>query len=374
MIRRSRGYAPASLTLPLSSEKNILALGAMLKTTFTMIKNNKAIMSQYIGNTDSPYTLETEIKLIKYFEKLFRFSPHTIVIDKHPDFPNRIILNEYNEKNIVEIQHHRAHIGALLAEKGELEPVIGLSMDGTGYGDDGKIWGGEIFVGDYKNLRRYGHFKYINLPGGEKSIKEPWRFTLSLLYKTFKESDTVVKYAEKFGNKGFFLLESIKKLGSSVLTSSCGRLFYGIASLIGIGDINYYDGYLPVLLQNYALESNMKNSMYDYLITTHENSMKVLDFLPMIENIVKDKSDIQDKAYKFHNTLSKSFADISVLARDEHAINKIVLTGGVFQNTLLLKLTKDRLERLGFKVLIHSEFAPNDSSISLGQAFLAIGG
>jgi len=374
MIRRSRGYAPASLTLPLSSEKNILALGAMLKTTFTMIKDNKAIMSQYIGNMDSPYTLESEIKLIKYFEKLFRFSPQTIVIDKHPDFPNRTILNEYKGKNVIEIQHHKAHIGALLAEKGVLEPVIGISMDGTGYGDDGKIWGGEIFVGNYKILKRYGHFKYINLPGGEKSIKEPWRFALSLLYKTFKESDTVVKYAEKFGNKGLFLLESMKKLGDSVLTSSCGRLFDGIASLIGVGDINYYDGYLPVLLQNYALESNMRDSTYDYLITRYENDMKILDFLPMVDNIIKDKSNIRDKAYKFHDTLSKSFADISVLARDEQGINKVALTGGVFQNTLLLKLTKDRLERLDFTVLIHSGFAPNDSSISLGQAFLSIGG
>ena len=372
MIRRSRGYAPAPLVLPLNSKKRILSIGAMFKTTFTMIKDNKAFMSQYIGNTDSPYTLEAEENVIRHFEKLFQFTPEIIVMDKHPDFPNRAIHDNYKGIETIEIQHHKAHIGALLAEKRELDGVIGLSMDGTGYGDDGKIWGGEIFIGDYKNLKRFGHLKYINLPGGEKAINEPWRFTLSMLYANYKNSDIVNKYAEKFGNKGLFLLESMRKMDDRILTSSCGRVFDGIATLLGLGDINYYDGYLPVLLQNNALNSNRKDEIYNYSIDT-ENDMKVLDLLPMLDDIINDNSSIQNRAYRFHNTLSKSFEDICILAREKHSINKVGLTGGVFQNTLLLKLTKDRLQKAGFEVLIHSEFAPNDSSISLGQGFLGIG-
>jgi len=373
MIRRSRGYSPSPLILPIKTDNKILAVGAMLKTSFTMIKENKAIMSQYIGDTDSPYTLQSEINLIKHFEKLFRFTPNIIVTDKHPDYPNRSITKMYSEIKTIEIQHHKAHIGALLAEKSELEDIIGLSMDGTGYGDDGKIWGGEVFIGNYSGLERFAHLKYINLPGGEKAINEPWRFALSMLLSNFGKTGIVYDFARKFEKKGLRLIEAIDKVGDTVLTSSCGRLFDGVASLIGLGNINYYDGYLPVLLQNEALNSDMKNTVYNYSLEREDDGMRIINLLPMLSDIIDDKSGVSNRAYSFHNTLSKSFEDISIIAREENGINKVGLTGGVFQNTLLLKLTKERLEKNGFEVLIHSEFTPNDGSISLGQAFLTMG-
>jgi len=273
---------------------------------------------------------------------------------------------------VVEIQHHQAHVGALLAEMGELDKVFGVSMDGTGYGDDGNIWGGEFFVGDYRGLDRIGHLKYLPLPSGDLSAKEPWRFTLSLLYSLFGDNPRTTKYVTPFGEKGEWLWEVIRKKEPSILTSSCGRLFDAVASILGLGHYNSYEGELPIRLQACAQLATVRNDSYDFLIKEEKKSL-ILNLLPTIHDIIKDKRKKADKAFLFHKTLAAGIKRMAEIARGKYGINKVGLTGGVFQNTLLLKLTKDLLTSAGFTVLVHSQVPANDGGISLGQVFLAAG-
>lgn len=378
MVRRSRGYVPLPIKMPFQSTETILALGPMLKTTFTFLYSGKAIVGQYIGDTDSPAAIEAERKSIDHFMSLFSLKPGIIVVDSHPGYPNRELAGGFDGARVVEVQHHEAHVGALMAETGELGEMIGISMDGTGYGDDGTIWGGEFFVGDYRGLTRFGHLKYLFLPSGDKSAKEPWRFALSVLYALYGDSEEVTTFASPYGEKAGFLLEAIKKGAGGILTSSCGRLFDAAAVLLGIGNFNTYEGELPIKLQACAEKSRYVEKgvgeCYSFSIEDEEEKKwKSLNFLPMIHDIIEDERDVPDRAYLFHWTLACGFVEMAKLAADENNIRNVGLTGGVFQNTLLLKLTKELLEAEGFVVLIHSEVPPNDGGISLGQAFLAAG-
>jgi len=378
MVRRSRGYVPLPLKMPFETDETILALGPMLKTTFTFLFRGKAIVGQYIGDTDSPASIEAERRAVDHFMNLFSLKPGVVVLDRHPGYPNRELVEGFGGVRVVEVQHHEAHVGALMAETGELGEMIGISMDGTGYGDDGTIWGGEFFVGDYRGLTRFGHLKYLFLPSGDRSAKEPWRFALSVLYSLYGESGEVGEFVRSYGEKAVYLLEAIKKDVGGILTSSCGRLFDAVAVLLGIGDFNTYEGELPIKLQACAEKSGymgggMEES-YSYVIEEEKGkNIKTLNFLPMIRDIMGDERGMSDRAYLFHLTLARGFVEMAMLAADERNIRKVGLTGGVFQNTLLLKLTKDLLEESGFEVLIHSGVPPNDGGISLGQAFLAAG-
>lgn len=373
MIRRSRGYVPLPIDLPFQVSKNILALGAMLKTTFCMMFRNRAIVSQYIGNTDSPASVDAELNLVSHFRKLFSFQPRVVVVDKHPEYPNRCLAAEFRQAGIVEIQHHRAHVGSLLAEKGELGDVIGIALDGTGFGDDGKIWGGECFVGNFRKLSRFGHFRYYLLPSGEQSIREPWRFALSLLASLYRDSAPALRFAARFGTRGFQVLEAILKQAGGVMTSSCGRLFDAVASMLGAGDFSSYDGELPSRLQALAEKSRRQDIPYRFSLGKREDGYG-LDFLPAIEDLMADTRDKPDRAFSFHLTLARGVAEMARKAREVSGIEKAGLTGGVFQNTLLLELTRNLLEKDGFRVLMHSQVPANDGGISLGQAFLAAGG
>jgi len=374
MIRRSRGYIPFPITLPFHSSKTILGLGPMLKTTFTLIRGNKALTGPYIGDTESPSAIDAERFAVNHYLKLFSVKPDIVVIDRHPLYPNRLIARDFKESEIVEIQHHKAHVGSLLAEKSETGRIIGISMDGTGYGDDGNIWGGEFFVGDYRNLSRFGHLKYIFLPAGDKSVKEPWRFALSILYHLYNSADSpeVLRFARQFDKKGLQQLEVIKaaRSGTGILTSSCGRVFDAVSSILGLGHTSDYDGHLPTLLQACAENADDSTLAYSFSIEKEENNT-ILNLVPLFHDIIKDKRSVQEKAAAFHRTLAKGIAGMAENARDVSGINKAGLTGGVFQNTLLLRMTIDELKEKGFDVLIHSDIPSNDGGISLGQVFLA---
>jgi hydrogenase maturation protein HypF len=370
MIRRSRGYVPYPLTLPFHSEQTVLGLGPMLKTTFTFLRGNKAISSPYIGTTDTASAIDTQWFALQHYMKLFDFSPDVIVMDKHPEYPNRLLARRFKGARKIEIQHHRAHVGALLAETNETGPVIGISMDGTGYGDDGKIWGGEFFVGNFRKLDRFGHLKYRFLPAGDKSIKEPWRFALSILYSLYGEGDRTLAFAERFTERGLQQLRIIESGVGGVLTSSSGRVFDAASSLLDIGQFNSYDGDLPSMLQAIAEKSGDSSNKYSYSIEK-EQEVKLLDLLPAFHDMLNDSSSLPDRALRFHRTLAAAIVDMAVAARERFNINTVGLTGGVFQNTLLLRLTMERLREQGFHLLIHSVVPANDGGISFGQAFLA---
>ncbi|MDD8013001.1 MAG: carbamoyltransferase HypF, partial [Acidobacteriota bacterium] len=368
-IRRSRGFVPLPLALPFSSTKTMLALGPMLKTTFCLLARERAFVGPHIGDTESSTALAAEKRAALHFMKLFSLRPGIVVVDRHPAYPNRLLAEAFPRAKAVEVQHHRAHVASVLVENGETGEAIGIALDGTGYGDDGLIWGSEFFVGSLRSLKRAGHLLPVFLPGGDAAAREPWRTALSLLLAIGAEKKAG-RFARRFGRKGEQVLESIARRRGGVMTTSCGRLFDGVASLLGIGDRNSYEGELPSLLQAEAERSQPLKKEYPYALE-RENGLLVLDLRLAIEAMLADKHCRNERAYRFHWTLASALLDMALVLGREAKIKKAALSGGVFQNILLLKMTSDLLKKNGFQVLRHRLVPANDGGISLGQAALA---
>lgn len=368
-FRRSRGFVPLPIRLPISSPQTVLALGGMLKTTFTVLDRDRALVSQHIGDSESIAALSAEKEAIAHFLKMFALRPEVIAMDCHPAYPNRLLAVNFPGCKIVEVQHHRAHIASLLAESGETDKVLGIALDGTGYGDDGTIWGGEFFSGDLSRLERVGHLRPIFLPGGDAAAREPWRTALSLLLAIGTEK-AARRFAGKFGRQGDQVLEAVARRRGGVMTTSCGRLFDGVAALLGLGDSNSYEGELPSLLQAEAEKARPRKQPYPYAIE-EKDGMPVLNMLLAVEAMLADKKSRAEKARRFHRTLASGLLDMANHCAGASGIRKAALSGGVFQNTLLLGMSRDLLAANGFQVLTHTVVPPNDGGISLGQAVLA---
>jgi hydrogenase maturation protein HypF len=369
-IRRSRGFVPLPISLPLASREPVLALGGMLKTTFTLLHLDRALVSQHIGDTESVTALAAEKGAIAHFLKLFALRPRRIVVDAHPLYPNRLLAADFPDAEIVEVQHHRAHIASLLAESEETGKVLGIALDGTGYGDDGTIWGGEFFVGDLRGLERVGHLQPLFLPGGDQATREPWRTALSLLLALPGGEKSARRLAAKHGPRGRQVLAAIANRRGGVMTSSCGRLFDGAAALLGIGERNSYEGELPSRLQAVAETARPQKTPYPFVIK-NSAGMAVLNLLPAVAAMLADQSDRGTKARRFHLTLAHGLLAMAVRCAAGLGIQKVALSGGVFQNVLLLRMSRELLQKKGFQVLIHSQVPPNDGGLSLGQAVLA---
>ena len=368
-VRRSRGYVPLPLALPFSAAKTVLALGPMLKTTFCFIEKNRAFVGAHIGDTEANTALAAEKRAARHFMKLFSLRPDIVVVDKHPAYPNRLLVEAFPGAEVVEVQHHQAHVAAALAENNETGKAIGIALDGTGLGNDGLIWGGEFFVGGLKGMERVGHLRPIFLPGGDAAGREPWRTALSLLV-AMGDGKGARRFAARFGFKGSQVLEAIDERRGGVMTTSCGRLFDGVASLLGVGGFNSYEGELPSLLQAEAERARPLKKAYPYALE-NENGMLVLDLLLAVEAMQTDKRAHGEKAFRFHWTLANALLDMALALDREAKTGKAALSGGVFQNILLLKMTSDLLATNGFQVLHHRRVPPNDGGVSLGQAALA---
>jgi hydrogenase maturation protein HypF len=369
-IRRSRGYVPLPIALPFTSGETVLALGGMLKTTFCLINGRRAFVGPHIGDTESSSALAAEKRAALHFMDLFSLRPGTVVVDRHPAYPNRLLRGSFPRARIVEVQHHEAHIASVLAENGALGPVVGVAMDGTGYGDDGTIWGGEFFVGGLAGMRRAGHLRPLFLPGGDSAAREPWRMALSLLLALPGRERTARRFAGQFGRKGDQVIESIVQRRGGVMTTSCGRLFDGVASLLGLGDYNTFEGELPMLLQAQAERARPQGRAYPFALEKL-NGLSVLDLLPAIEAMLGDRQGMAEKAYRFHLTLAQGLLATALDCTGVSGIRAAALSGGVFQNLLLLKMSRDVLQNNGFQVLHHARVPANDGGLSLGQAALA---
>lgn len=369
-FRRSRGFVPLPIRLSFSSPETVLALGAMLKTTFTLLQGNRALVSQHIGDSESAAALKAEKQAISHFLALFALRPRLIVVDSHPAYPNRLLAADFPQAEIIEVQHHRAHIASLLAESGETDKVLGIALDGSGYGDDGTIWGGEFFLGNLGGLERVGHLLPLFLPGGDAAAREPWRMALSLLLALPGAEKAAGRFANKFGRKGEQVLESIVQRRGGIMTSSCGRLFDGVAALLGLGERNSYEGELPSLLQAEAERARPQKKPYPFAIEK-KAGIFVLNMLPAVAAMLEDKRGRAEKARCFHLTLASGLLDMALNCTCVSGIRKAALSGGVFQNTLLLKMSRDLLKKNGFQVLHHTQVPANDGGISLGQAALA---
>ncbi|HSQ34780.1 MAG TPA: carbamoyltransferase HypF [Candidatus Binatia bacterium] len=369
-VRRSRGFAPLPIPLSFSSAKTVLALGGLLKTTFTLLQGNRALVGPHIGDTGTASALAAEKEAIGHFLKLFAMRPEIIAVDSHPGYPNRLLAADFPGAEIVEVQHHRAHIASLLAERGETGQVLGIALDGTGYGDDHTVWGGEFFLGDLGGLERTGHLLPVFLPGGDAAAREPWRMALSLLLAIPGAGAKAGSFAKKFGRKGEQVLECIASRRGGVMTTSCGRLFDGVAALLGLGDSNSFEGELPMRLQAEAEKARPQKRNYPFAIGI-QDGMQVLNMLPAVEAMLADTASRAEKAFSFHATLAQGLLAMVIRCTAGSAVKKIAMSGGVMQNLLLLRLSSDQLEKNGFQPLHHIQVPANDGGIALGQAALA---
>ena len=378
ILRRARGYVPLPIKLP-QPMPEILGCGGELKNTFCLTKGKFAFLSQYIGDLKTAETFSFYQKTLTRFEKLFRVHPKVIAFDLHPNYLStqyalEKIAGVHQRIQGVQIQHHHAHIASCIAENGVTEKVIGLAFDGTGYGTDGAIWGCEFLVADYQSFDRVGHLDYVPLPGGDVAVEESWRMAVSYLYSIYREEMTKLPLAlfKAIDEAQIrIILRMIDKKINAPLTSSAGRLFDTVSALLGICLQSSYEAQAAIELEMTVDES--VTSQYGYKVLENEGEL-IIDCRSTIEEIVAEITKKINKstiAAKFHNTVVAFSRDLSQRIRKETGLNSIVLSGGTFQNRILLSRLTNQLKESGFMVYTHHQIPPNDACISFGQVIVA---
>jgi len=374
-LRRSRGYAPASLTLGGGTERQLLACGAELKNTFCMAKGERAWVSHHIGDLENYETLRSFTAGIEHFKRLFAVRPAAVAHDLHPEYLSTKYALEHHELQPIGVQHHHAHLASCLAEHGLEGPAIGLIFDGTGYGTDGTVWGGEVLYGGVAAFRRVGKLLPVRLPGGERAIRQPWRMSLSWLYAAFGDAELGIppSLAGEVSGAAWRQVGRLVESGvASPLTSSMGRLFDAVAALCGIRAEVNYEGQAAIELER-ACDPGA-SGRYPLALTPGEDRLLVLDPRETIRAIVADLdrgTRAGVVASRFHATVATVAVEAAVLAAAEQKTELVVLSGGVFQNRRLLSLVGDGLDAAGLRVLIPEKLPVNDGGISYGQAAVA---
>ncbi len=371
-LRRSRGYIPTPVFLKQIGPQ-ILACGAELKNTVCLTKDKMAFMSQHIGDLENASAFNFFNKTIEHMKSILNIEPNVLAYDLHPNYLSSRYAMEQQNIEKVPVQHHHAHIVSCMAENMLDGEVIGLSFDGTGYGTDGSIWGGEILVADKRKFIRKAHLSYVPMPGSAAAIKEPWRMAISYLYDAFGNEyrDLNLTVLKEIEEKNLNIIsEMISKNINAPNTSSLGRLFDGIASIIGIRHRVCYEGQAAMELEMIAGEETKE--IYDYEWTSGDVNKVLLR--PIICGIVHDIINgvvLSRISTKFHITLIRLFADLCDKIRAETGLSRIVFSGGVFQNNILLSGLLNALEKDNFQVFTHCLVPTNDGGISLGQAIIA---
>ena len=368
IIRRARGYAPDPIKIPIKI-KPTLALGGELKNTFSLGKDNYVFMSPHIGDLKDKDTLSVYEETIQEFIRLFRIEPEILVHDLHPQYLSTDFAEKFKKYMVVKaIQHHKAHFFSLLLDRKITDNIICFSFDGTGYGEDGNIWGGEVFIGNLEEVKRIAHFKYFPIAGGNYAIENPRLIALSYITKYFpSEVENIFPHVAPFEKE--IIKRLIEKNENIFYTSSCGRIFDMVSALLKIREHIDYEGQSAIELEMHAMESKEEGHFPFKII---EGEKIEIDIYPTIERILEERKrkNVKDIAKKFHNTISQIIVFISEILREEYKINKVGLSGGVFQNRLLLKTAIPLLRDKGFEVFTHKNVPTNDGGISLGQIIL----
>jgi hydrogenase maturation protein HypF len=372
-LRRSRGFVPQAIDLGMEVAE-ILACGGELKNTFCLSKGRYAVLSQHIGDMENYETLTFFEETLANLKKLFRVEPRAVAHDLHPAYLSTQYALRVPGREKIGVQHHHAHIASCMAENGLRGKVIGVALDGTGYGTDGQIWGGEFLVADYGGFERRAHLRYVPLAGGDAAVRQPWRPALAYLADTFGA-------AAEFPELAIWrdVPESQRKLVRSMIahrvntidTSSCGRLFDAVASLVGLRQQINFEGQAAIELETIAAEGMAES--YPFALEG-DTAVGTLDFRPAIERIVAEVragTPAPTIAARFHNTMAEAIVEVCRRLRAEEKLNRVCLSGGTFQNMKLLARTLAGLRRLDFEVFIHARVPPNDGGIALGQAVIA---
>jgi len=368
LIRRSRGYVP----LPIFFDRDlpqVLACGALEKNTICLTKENKAFISQHIGDLENLESLQFFEHVISHLKRILEIEPEIVAYDLHPQYLSTKWALEQKGIKLIGVQHHHAHILSCLAENGDFSKVIGLALDGTGYGEDERLWGSEVLVVDKASYKRLAHLAYRPLPGGEKAIKEPWRMAISYLYpiygrKLLELSLPLKEVIEK--KKIEKIIYMIEHGINCPLSSGLGRLFDAVSAMLGI---KYYIDYSAQAAIELEMCQEEADEGYEFFIDTKEMPWKI-DPNPVISAIVEDLRRGVSRGIicgKFHKGIVNILVRICNLAREKTGLKKVALSGGVFQNAYLLTQMENKLKELGFVVYSHSQVPCNDGGISLGQ-------
>jgi len=392
LTRRARSYAPYPIHLPFNA-RQVLGCGAERKNTFCLTKDSYAFVSQHIGDMENIETMEHFDSTISLYKRLFHIEPEIVVHDLHPDYLATKYAQELGKSGtkLIPVQHHHAHIVSCMADNGLDSPVIGVALDGTGLGVDGNIWGGEFLVADYHDYKRVGHLEYLPLPGGDAATKRPYRTaigyiltllgenTLNAVIATLNEVKGKQSQLASIGQVSKVEIEVIKRQVerkiNSPLTSSMGRLFDAISALLGIrGEIDY-EGQAAVELEMAAYEEDYAHAheSYPYRIVAAEG-IRIIHLKDLLSAVIEDLRQGVSKgriSVRFHNTVARMTNEMCRLIANESGVRQVALSGGVFQNRLLLRKTVSLLESSGFRVFTHKQVPCNDGGISLGQAVIA---
>jgi hydrogenase maturation protein HypF len=370
IIRRSRGYAPQPLPLPVPATRQILACGAELKNTFCVAKDRHAFVSHHIGDLENYETMRSFRDGIDHYCRLFDVHPEVVAHDLHPEYLSTKYALELDGVELLGVQHHHAHIAACLADNGEEGPAIGVAFDGLGYGLDGSLWGGEFLIADLLTFERVAHFESVPMPGGTAAIKQPWRMAAAYLDAVCEgaipeDLDVFRRNRRNWSN----IVTLARGRINAPLTSSVGRLFDTIAAIIGVRDSINYEGQAAIELEQRA--DPREQSSYEIGANRNPFLLRGTDFVRDVLDDYTSGTAPERVAARFHNTLARSIAHVCDAIRTKTDLTVVALSGGVFQNALLLSRSVSMLERTGFRVLTHSRVPANDGGISYGQAAIA---
>jgi len=378
LIRRARGYAPHPIHLTYDSPQ-LLACGAEEKNTFCLTRDNHAFVSQHIGDMENIETMEHYIRTVELYKQLFRIRPEAIAHDMHPEYlPTKYALEEAEKHNLraVPVQHHHAHIASCLADNSEEGPVIGVAFDGTGYGTDGKIWGGEFMVADCNNFKRAGQLEYLPLPGGSAAIKKPYRTALGYMLVLLGNStfDSRLGFLNGIGRDEIDLVSRQVKTGlNTPLTSSMGRLFDAVSAMAGIRTTIDYEAQAAIEMEMQAYGAIDEKGLYPFSMTGDQNYSIILlhELVAGVADDILRGCRAATVSMKFHNTIAAMTQDACLKIKAQSGLGTVALSGGCFQNRLLLGKVMALLRQGGFKVFTHRNVPANDGGISLGQAVIA---
>ncbi|MCG6862967.1 MAG: carbamoyltransferase HypF [Chromatiaceae bacterium] len=388
-LRRARGYAPTPIPLPPGFERAppVLALGGELKNTISLLEDGQAILSQHLGNLEDARAAKEYDHAISLYRALFQHDPHLLATDLHPDYRSTHLGREIAAREgleLVPIQHHFAHIAGVLADNGralDAGPVIGIALDGLGYGEDGTIWGGELLLADYRGYQRLAHLKPAPMPGGTKAILEPWRNTYAQLvthigWDTLRTGFPSLDITRFLKNQPLHVLDTMIERGlNTPSTSSCGRLFDAVAAALDVSrEAVSYEGQAAIELETLAVSSGARDeSSYPFAVETGPKALLINPkpmWLALLADLARNlaKSRI---AARFHAGLAVIVSDLAIRLAEKHDADAIALSGGVFQNKTLFEAVSKRLATSGLKILSHRQVPTNDGGLALGQAVVA---
>ena len=377
-LRRSRGDAPYPIRLVWSSPAPLLATGAEMKNTLCLVRGSDAFLSQHIGEVDSLEALDYYRAALDHLSALFKVTPEVIVHDLHPGYlTTRLARDLAAERDLprIEVQHHHAHIAAVLGEHGRAGPVIGIALDGTGYGPDGTIWGGEVLIASVRDYERVAYLEPLPLPGGEVAIRRPYRIAWGYVWETLGEIPripTLSRISHVNPQEQSLVIQQVERHLNAPLTSSAGRLFDAVSALLGLCPVTTFEAQAAIALELAAREADL-DAARPYPFDLGADG--ILRLGPLLAALVADVQGgraVSAIAADFHVTLAEMVGAAAAQARDRSGLDVAALSGGVFQNRLLLRLTRARLRAAGFEVLTHQQVPANDGGLSLGQAVVGL--